>query len=177
VALIKGWAEVLGEVSDHQALVGSLRQSGYYSLFKVRSGRGAVNGWIGLSRLHLLLLWRASDLALSILLACRRSLCTAHSTLLRPNPTHPPGQQDEIAAWESKLLLLQEGLSTLAAIQRKWVHLEPIFARGALPSQTGRFRAVDGEFRGVMGHLRVSWGGGFGGGGRAVWGWRVNPYT
>lgn len=33
--LIKGWAEVLGEVSDHQALVGSLRQSPYYPLFKV----------------------------------------------------------------------------------------------------------------------------------------------
>jgi hypothetical protein len=40
VALIKGWGEVLGEVSDHQALVGSLRQSAYYSLFKVGAGKG-----------------------------------------------------------------------------------------------------------------------------------------
>jgi dynein heavy chain 2 len=39
VALIKGWAEVLGEVSDHQALVGSLKQSPYAPLFKVRCWR------------------------------------------------------------------------------------------------------------------------------------------
>lgn len=36
VRLIRGWGDVLGEVSGHQALVGSLKQSGYYHLFKVR---------------------------------------------------------------------------------------------------------------------------------------------
>lgn len=30
---------------------------------------------------------------------------------------------------------LQEGLGLLNQIQRKWVYLEPIFGRGALPAQ------------------------------------------
>lgn len=64
--------------------------------------------------------------------------------------------QDEISAWESKLMLLQEGLSSLNAIQRKWLYLEPIFARGALPGQQGRFKAIDLELKAVMAHLQVS---------------------
>ena len=61
-----------------------------------------------------------------------------------------------MAAWEAKLVLLQEGLASLASIQRKWLYLAPIFSRGALPGQQGRFMAVDGEFRAVMAHLNVS---------------------
>ena len=38
--------------------------------------------------------------------------------------------------------MLSEGLQTLNAIQRKWVYLEPIFARGALPNEQPRFRRV-----------------------------------
>ena len=53
-------------------------------------------------------------------------------------------------------MLLQEGLAALNAIQRKWLYLEPIFSRGALPGQQGRFRAVDAELRAVMAHLHVS---------------------
>jgi hypothetical protein len=54
-------------------------------------------------------------------------------------------------------MLLQEGLSALAAAQRKWVYLEPILARGGgLAGQAGRFRGADAEFRGVMAHLHVS---------------------
>jgi hypothetical protein len=64
--------------------------------------------------------------------------------------------QDEVAAWEGKLVLLQEGLTALASIQRKWLYLEPIFARGALPSARPRFAAVDGELRAVLAHLHVS---------------------
>lgn len=58
-------------------------------------------------------------------------------------------------------MLLQEGLASLNAIQRKWLYLEPIFARGALPGQQGRFRAVDGELRAVMAHLHVGIKGGY----------------
>lgn len=43
--------------------------------------------------------------------------------------------QDETSAWEIRLANLQDGLALLNVIQRKWVYLEPIFARGALPQQ------------------------------------------
>lgn len=53
-------------------------------------------------------------------------------------------------------LLVQEGLALLNQVQRRWVYLEPIFGRGALPSQQARFRNVDEDFRRVMGQLEVS---------------------
>nr|BCL66104.1 cytoplasmic dynein 1b heavy chain [Volvox africanus] len=58
--------------------------------------------------------------------------------------------KDEVSTWENKLSFLQEGLTLLNQIQRKWVYLEPIFGRGALPSQQQRFRNVDEEFRRTM---------------------------
>ena len=41
-------------------------------------------------------------------------------------------------------------LHTLNSIQRKWVYLEPIFGRGALPSEEQRFRRVDEDFTDIM---------------------------
>lgn len=61
--------------------------------------------------------------------------------------------KDEVSSWENKLSFLQEGLQLLNQIQRKWVYLEPIFGRGALPSQQQRFRNVDEEFRRIMSSL------------------------
>ncbi|KAG2426397.1 hypothetical protein HYH02_014824 [Chlamydomonas schloesseri] len=61
--------------------------------------------------------------------------------------------KDEVSSWENKLSFLQEGLALLNQIQRKWVYLEPIFGRGALPSQQQRFRNVDEEFRRTMASL------------------------
>lgn len=51
---------------------------------------------------------------------------------------------------------LMEGMGLLNQIQRKWVYLEPIFGRGALPSQQQRFRNVDEEFRRVMATLEMT---------------------
>lgn len=61
-----------------------------------------------------------------------------------------------MATWENKLVFLQEGLLLLNQVQRKWVYLHPIFARGALPMQQARFRSVDDEFRRVMGLVEYS---------------------
>lgn len=61
--------------------------------------------------------------------------------------------KDEVNNWDFKFGFLQEGLGLLNQIQRKWVYLEPIFARGALPQQQQRFRNVDEEFRRVMAQL------------------------
>jgi hypothetical protein len=57
---------------------------------------------------------------------------------------------DQGLALESKMSVLDFVLHTLNAIQRKWVYLEPIFGRGALPSEEGRFRRIDEGFTDIM---------------------------
>jgi hypothetical protein len=59
-------------------------------------------------------------------------------------------------SWETRLTTLLEGLTLLQAYQRRWLYLEPIFGRGALPTVAGRFRHVDGEFKAIMLQLQVS---------------------
>ena len=53
-------------------------------------------------------------------------------------------------ALEAKMTALDYILHTLNAIQRKWVYLEPIFARGALPAEESRFRRVDEGFKDIV---------------------------
>lgn len=57
---------------------------------------------------------------------------------------------DQVEQFEKRLGGIDEYLSRLNIIQRKWVYLEPIFMRGALPSEQGRFRRVDEEYRSIM---------------------------
>lgn len=52
--------------------------------------------------------------------------------------------------WEERLGLLDEYLHLMNSIQRKWVYLEPIFGRGALPQEQERFNNVDKQYLGVM---------------------------
>ena len=59
------------------------------------------------------------------------------------------GFQAEIADFEQKLGGLDEYLAKLNTIQRKWVYLEPIFMRGALPAEQGRFMRVDEDYRSI----------------------------
>ena len=51
---------------------------------------------------------------------------------------------------------LDEYLHNLNQIQRKWVYLEPIFGRGALPREQGRFKRVDDDFRLVSVQRKVA---------------------
>ena len=53
-------------------------------------------------------------------------------------------------ALEVKMSTLDKVLGTLNSIQRKWVYLEPIFGRGALPAEEARFRRVDEDFSDCM---------------------------
>ena len=55
--------------------------------------------------------------------------------------------EDKASVWEQRLADLDEYLHNLNQIQRKWVYLEPIFGRGALPKEQGRFKRVDDDFR------------------------------
>ena len=46
---------------------------------------------------------------------------------------------DQGSAYEVKLAALDSYLTMMNSIQRKWVYLEPIFARGALPGEAARY--------------------------------------
>ena len=52
--------------------------------------------------------------------------------------------------WDHALSLLGSSLTELQLIQRKWLYLEPIFGRGALPHEQSRFLKVDEDFRSLM---------------------------
>ena len=57
---------------------------------------------------------------------------------------------DQGDALEVKISILDFVLHTLNSIQRKWVYLEPIFGRGALPAEEGRFKRIDERFTDIM---------------------------
>lgn len=58
--------------------------------------------------------------------------------------------RDTAEVYATKLAATDGLLRSLQTVQRKWVYLEPVFSRGALPSEAGRFSRVDGEFRQLM---------------------------
>ncbi|KAM9317805.1 cytoplasmic dynein 2 heavy chain 1 [Pholidichthys leucotaenia] len=64
------------------------------------------------------------------------------------------GFQDKVSLWEVRLSDLDEYLLNLNAIQRRWVYLEPIFGRGALPREEARFKRVDEDFRSIMSDIQ-----------------------
>jgi dynein heavy chain 2 len=41
----------------------------------------------------------------------------------------------------------------LNQIQRKWIYLEPIFMRGALPEEQGRWKRLDEDYRNIMNNI------------------------
>ena len=57
---------------------------------------------------------------------------------------------DQIEQFESKMGGIDDYLNKLNIIQRKWVYLEPIFSRGALPMEQNRFKRLDDEYRTIM---------------------------
>mmetsp|Transcript_17017 Transcript_17017/g.54247 ORF Transcript_17017/g.54247 Transcript_17017/m.54247 type:complete len:3325 (+) Transcript_17017:156-10130(+) len=68
---------------------------------------------------------------------------------LRESPFFGPFKE-KTESWENKLATLTECMGALNQVQRKWVYLEPIFGRGALPHEQGRFKKIDTEFRQLM---------------------------
>lgn len=62
---------------------------------------------------------------------------------------------DQAVQYEVKMSALDQYLTHLNVIQRKWIYLEPIFGRGALPSEQGRFKRVDEEFCDIMQRIQM----------------------
>ncbi|NXG46652.1 DYHC2 protein, partial [Psilopogon haemacephalus] len=79
-----------------------------------------------------------------------------HRCLLQSLKDSPyyKGFEDKVSIWEKKLADLDEYLQNLNQIQRKWVYLEPIFGRGALPKEQARFNRVDEDFRSIMSDVK-----------------------
>lgn len=73
---------------------------------------------------------------------------------LKESPYFKPFE-DTAVTYETKFAALDEYLHLLNQIQRKWVYLEPIFGRGALPQEQGRFKRVDEEFRDIMAKVQM----------------------
>lgn len=67
-----------------------------------------------------------------------------------------PLMKDEIQVWEKRLATLLECLLSLNAIQRKWVYLEPIFSKGALPHYQSTFKQINHQFHHLMVQLKVT---------------------
>lgn len=64
--------------------------------------------------------------------------------------------QDTLQRWEHHLGTFNACLLLLNEIQRKWVYLEPVFARGALPAEQARFGTASDAFVGVLRELEGS---------------------
>ena len=63
---------------------------------------------------------------------------------------------EQIEQYDTKFANLDLWLGDLNLIQRKWVYLEPIFSRGALPKEQGRFKKIDDEFRNILITLKTN---------------------
>ena len=79
-----------------------------------------------------------------------------HQSVLQAMRDSPYFQKfgGEAEDWDKKLSTLGIGLNDLNSVQRKWLYLEPIFGRGALPHEQKRFKSVDDEFRSTMFEIR-----------------------
>lgn len=64
--------------------------------------------------------------------------------------------QTDVNHWDVKSVNLATSLKLLNEIQRRWLHLEPVFVKKALPSHQEDFEVVDTEFRNIMSSLNNS---------------------
>lgn len=70
--------------------------------------------------------------------------------------------RDKIEPWEKRLGVLTTAVGDLNVVQRKWLYLEPIFSRGALPSEQSRFKRWGGvrlfsKGKGSMMNIATLW--------------------
>ncbi|KAK2952775.1 putative Cytoplasmic dynein 2 heavy chain 1 [Blattamonas nauphoetae] len=63
---------------------------------------------------------------------------------------------DTAITWEKRFAVLGIVSRQLSAVQRRWVYLEPIFVRGAIPAHQARFKGVDEKFRAIMNQLKAA---------------------
>lgn len=62
--------------------------------------------------------------------------------------------QDDAVIWDQKAIALATSLRLLNETQRKWLHLEPVFVKKALPEYQNDWTTVDEEFITIMKNLK-----------------------
>ncbi|KXS19391.1 hypothetical protein M427DRAFT_41773 [Gonapodya prolifera JEL478] len=75
-----------------------------------------------------------------------------HATLQGRNTPSPQFAQRG-GYWEARLGQLSDCLAILAAVQRKWIYLEPIYGQNILSSEGARFQQLDSKFSALMNQL------------------------
>ncbi|KAA6386939.1 MAG: putative Cytoplasmic dynein 2 heavy chain 1, partial [Streblomastix strix] len=78
---------------------------------------------------------------------------SAQLNAMKDSPFFPPFK-DQSDQWEQRFTVLGAAGRQLMSVQRRWVYLEPVFLRGAIPSQQQRFMNVDKQFRQIMTSLK-----------------------
>ncbi|ETO29682.1 dynein, cytoplasmic 2, heavy chain 1 isoform 2 [Reticulomyxa filosa] len=68
---------------------------------------------------------------------------------LKESPYFPPFS-DRLKTLQDKFVTLDQSLRYLNQVQKKWVFLEPVFSKGALPQEQSRFERIDESFRHIM---------------------------
>ncbi|CAK9088100.1 Cytoplasmic dynein 2 heavy chain 1 (Dynein heavy chain isotype 1B) [Durusdinium trenchii] len=71
---------------------------------------------------------------------------------LKESQYYKPFEQ-QASVYEQNMASLDAYLGMMNQVQRKWLYLEPIFGRGALPSEANRFRRIDEDWVDTMGKL------------------------
>eukprot|EP01105_Mastigella_eilhardi_P023120 TRINITY_DN578_c0_g1_i21.p1 TRINITY_DN578_c0_g1~~TRINITY_DN578_c0_g1_i21.p1 ORF type:complete len:3400 (+),score=883.23 TRINITY_DN578_c0_g1_i21:3362-13561(+) len=61
--------------------------------------------------------------------------------------------EDQVHQWEVTLSTLDQHVHSLNVVQRKWLYLEPIFARGQLPQEEVRFKSINSKFVDIVTEL------------------------
>lgn len=68
---------------------------------------------------------------------------------LKESPYYKPFEQ-QASVYEQNMADLDAYLGMMNQIQRKWLYLEPIFNKGALPAEANRFRRIDDDWVDIM---------------------------
>ncbi|GBG24746.1 Cytoplasmic dynein 2 heavy chain 1 [Hondaea fermentalgiana] len=68
---------------------------------------------------------------------------------LKESPYYKPFEQ-QASVYEQNMADLDTYLGMMNQVQRKWLYLEPIFNKGALPSEATRFRRIDDDWVEIM---------------------------
>ncbi|KAL0219986.1 hypothetical protein P9112_005639 [Eukaryota sp. TZLM1-RC] len=59
----------------------------------------------------------------------------------------------QIEGWDQKLLVINELVTLLVEVQRKWTQLQPVLLRNALPSETSAFKRIHSKFCSILNEI------------------------
>ena len=136
--IIREWKELFTQISDQQALVGSLKESPFFAPWADVAKQFEEKFVLLDDVLHALNLIQRKYLYLEVRTRRARAKHAAHAT------------ESERCVWGLWLRPHSFVFSSSLCLRCALPSLQPIFSRGALPSEQPRFKRIDSEFRGIM---------------------------